>query len=98
MTKQEEIREGILKEVCCVCVHKPTHYRQSMFEKDKAVQVYGSGCSYGYEEDSNQYCSLAYKVAKAIMNKLHSQGVVIKGKMLTFEGEPVGFEVEPLIE
>ena len=33
-----------------------------------------------------------------ILIYLNKLGVVIKGKMITFEGEPVGFEVEPLIE
>ena len=60
-------REKILHEICCACIHKPTHYRQSMFEKDKAIQVYGTGCSFGYAEDSKRYCSIAIKSAKAII-------------------------------
>lgn len=38
------------------------------------------------------------KCKSHLKQALHSQGVVIKGRMLTFEREPVGFEVEPLIE
>ncbi len=74
---QEEIREGILHEICCICVHKPTSIEDGLF-KDSAKTLKGCDCTYHYDEESNQYCPLAYKVANAIMRKLHSQDVVIK--------------------
>ena len=77
MATREEIREGMLHEICCICVHKPTSIKDGLF-KDSAKTLKGCGCTYHYDEESNQYCALAYKVAKAIMSKLHSQGVVIK--------------------
>ncbi|KKM99790.1 hypothetical protein LCGC14_1144400 [marine sediment metagenome] len=77
MATRKEIREGILREVCCICVHKPTHYRKS-YSDDKNIQVYGLGCSFDYEEDGGQYCLLVQKVVTAILRELDSHGVVIK--------------------
>ncbi len=44
------------------------------------------------------YCSSAECSYKCLMKRLGELGVVIKGRLLTFDGEPVGYEVEPLIE
>ena len=35
-------------------------------------------CKEGYEKYSGEYCNLAYKAGRAIVQNLHSQGVAIK--------------------
>ena len=39
-----------------------------------------------------------YEFTDGVIQFEDSQGVVIKGMMLLYEGKPVGYEVEPLIE
>ena len=81
---REEIIEGIEQTICGHC-DNPSFYGKTITLKD---------CQDVCRERA--ICAYCTDLTNALLKCEDKLGAVIKGQMLTFEGETVGYKVEPL--